>query len=324
MVISGKSVSRLVSRICFGNNGRNGRNSDAPAMLNMLPKLALVAMKTYFSVFANVVRPSRTPCTRTPRSFSSRTMSAASLATSTALSTEMPTSAACSAEASLMPSAHVADDVAGLLEREDDALFLVGLDFGEDVHVDHLVEQRAVAQLAQVRPGEDFCARQAHLLTDAGRDQAIVSGDDLQRNAQAFQAGDGLDDIGLGRIEKDQESQKRHAGFVGFADQRCGPHVLACDAERAKALAAELLEVLLDLFPHRGDIDDGSRSGFRRRTDGEHILQRALWSPSDGYRHGQPGCSIACAENHRESRRPCCSRTGRTGDGRGWLHRWGW
>ena len=33
MVISGTSVSRLVSRIC------------CPAMLNMLPKLALVAMK---------------------------------------------------------------------------------------------------------------------------------------------------------------------------------------------------------------------------------------------------------------------------------------
>ena len=104
MVISGKSVSRLVSRICLGSSGRNGRNSDAPAMLNMLPKLALVAMNTYFSVLAKVIRPSRTPCASTPRSFSSSTMSAASLATSTALSTEMPTSAACSAEASLMPS----------------------------------------------------------------------------------------------------------------------------------------------------------------------------------------------------------------------------
>ena len=30
-------------------------------MLNMLPKLALVAMKTYFSVLAKVMRPSCTP-----------------------------------------------------------------------------------------------------------------------------------------------------------------------------------------------------------------------------------------------------------------------
>jgi hypothetical protein len=35
MVISGKSVMRLVSRICLGSNGRNGRTRDTPAMLNM-------------------------------------------------------------------------------------------------------------------------------------------------------------------------------------------------------------------------------------------------------------------------------------------------
>src|SRR5476649_1249327 len=58
MVISGKSVIRLVSRIWAGNNGRYGRKSDAAAMLNMLPKLALVAMKTYLSVLANVIRRS--------------------------------------------------------------------------------------------------------------------------------------------------------------------------------------------------------------------------------------------------------------------------
>jgi len=73
-------------------------------MLNMFPKFALVAMNTYFSVLAKVFLPARIPSTRTPRSFSSKTISAASLATSMALSTEMPTSAAWSAEASLMPS----------------------------------------------------------------------------------------------------------------------------------------------------------------------------------------------------------------------------
>ncbi|OPZ76353.1 MAG: hypothetical protein BWY79_01660 [Actinobacteria bacterium ADurb.Bin444] len=73
-------------------------------MLNMLPKLALVAMKTYLRVLEKVRRPSLTPRPSTARSFSSRTKSAASLATSAAVSTEMPTSAACRAEASLMPS----------------------------------------------------------------------------------------------------------------------------------------------------------------------------------------------------------------------------
>ena len=94
MVISGKSVIRLVSNICLGNNGRKGINSDTPAMLNMFPKFALVAIKTYLSVLANVVRPSLTPSMSTPRSFSSNTISAASFATSAAVSTEIPTSAA--------------------------------------------------------------------------------------------------------------------------------------------------------------------------------------------------------------------------------------
>lgn len=73
-------------------------------MLNMLPKFALVAMNTYLSVLANVMRPSRTPSASTLRSGASSTMSAASLATSTAVLTEMPTSAECRAEASLIPS----------------------------------------------------------------------------------------------------------------------------------------------------------------------------------------------------------------------------
>ena len=73
-------------------------------MLNIFPKFALVAIKTYLSVLAKVVRPSLTPSISTPRSFSSNTISAASLATSAAVSTEIPTSAAWSAEASLIPS----------------------------------------------------------------------------------------------------------------------------------------------------------------------------------------------------------------------------
>ena len=57
----GRTARSLLTRICGASSGRNGRNSDAPAIENMLPKLALVAMKTYLRVFANVVRPPSTP-----------------------------------------------------------------------------------------------------------------------------------------------------------------------------------------------------------------------------------------------------------------------
>lgn len=51
-------------------------------------------MSTYLMVLAKMRQPPATPVASTPRSFSSSTTSAASLATSVALSTEIPTSAA--------------------------------------------------------------------------------------------------------------------------------------------------------------------------------------------------------------------------------------
>ena len=73
-------------------------------MLSMLPKFELVPIRMYLSVFANVRRPSITPWWIAARLGSSRMMSAAERATSVALSTLMPTSAAWSAGASLIPS----------------------------------------------------------------------------------------------------------------------------------------------------------------------------------------------------------------------------
>ena len=73
-------------------------------MLSMLPKLELVPMRMYLRVLAKVRRPSVTPWLIAARLGSRRMMSAAERATSVALSTLMPTSATCSAGASLMPS----------------------------------------------------------------------------------------------------------------------------------------------------------------------------------------------------------------------------
>ena len=98
------SYSRLFSRIWDGSMGRNVRKIDAPAALNMFPKLLDVPISTYLMVLAKIWRPPITPSASTSRSFSSSSTSAASLATSVAESTEIPTSAACSAIASLTPS----------------------------------------------------------------------------------------------------------------------------------------------------------------------------------------------------------------------------
>jgi hypothetical protein len=51
--------------------------------------------------------------------------------------------------------------------------------------------------------------------------------------------------LGFGRIEQDEESHKRHAGFVGFAHLRSGPHVLAAPRRACESPSAELLQELL-------------------------------------------------------------------------------
>jgi hypothetical protein len=59
--------------------------------------------------------------------------------------------------------AQVADDVARLPERNDDALLLIRLDLGEDVDVGHLIQQGAIGQLVKFGAGEDSRARKADL-----------------------------------------------------------------------------------------------------------------------------------------------------------------
>jgi hypothetical protein len=85
-------------------SGRNGSSGVATAMLTMFPKFALVVIEMYLIVLAKIRHPSSTPVRRTSRSRFNKMMSALSRATSTASETEIPTSAACRAGASLMPS----------------------------------------------------------------------------------------------------------------------------------------------------------------------------------------------------------------------------
>ena len=79
-------------------------NALATRTENTLPKLELAVMHRYFMMLPKVSRPLSTPSSSTIRLFSSKMMSADSLAMSVPLSTEIPTSASRRAAASLMPS----------------------------------------------------------------------------------------------------------------------------------------------------------------------------------------------------------------------------
>ncbi len=70
----------------------------------MLPKFELVPIITYFIVLPKVFRPSKTPSLSTVKLLRKSMMSADSFATSTALSTDIPTSDILREDASLIPS----------------------------------------------------------------------------------------------------------------------------------------------------------------------------------------------------------------------------
>ena len=52
--------------------------------------------------------------------------------------------------------AHIADHMPTLLERQDDTLFLVGVDFGEDSRLFDHMPQGFVAQIVYLGAGQDL------------------------------------------------------------------------------------------------------------------------------------------------------------------------
>ncbi len=112
----------------------------------------------------------------------------------------MPTSAACSAGASLMPSPMIADDVAGLAQREDDALLLVRVDFGEHARVGRAGRQRLVADGCELGAGEDRRAARPTFRATRSATSDVVSGDDLERDAQTARAASVRGDVRLQRV----------------------------------------------------------------------------------------------------------------------------
>ena len=101
-------------------------------MLNMLPKFELVPMSRYFITLPKARRPSRMPAVQHARPRSSRMMSAASRATSTARRHRDADVGRVQRRRVVDAVAEEADDVAAALEREDDAVLLRRRDARED------------------------------------------------------------------------------------------------------------------------------------------------------------------------------------------------
>ena len=148
----------------------------------MLPKLALVAMNTYFSVLAKVRRPSSHAVDQHPQVLLQQHDVRRLLGHVHGAVHRDAHVGGVQRRGVVDAVAHVADHVARLPQREDDALLLVRLDLGEDVRVVSPGPDSASSLMcADLRAGEDRRVRRPDLAADVSRDQPVVAGDDLER-----------------------------------------------------------------------------------------------------------------------------------------------
>src|SRR6185312_6905061 len=113
----------------------------------MLPKFELDPINTYLETLWTAPRPAITASHTTARSCSRRIRSAAARATSAAPSTEIPTSAACRAGASLMPSPKKPTTPPPSFQGEKNSMLLLRIDAAEQIDVRQSSDQRFVGEI---------------------------------------------------------------------------------------------------------------------------------------------------------------------------------
>ena len=146
------SDRKLLSRICPASSGRNGRNSDATAMLTMLPRLALVVVRTYLSVLANVRRPSSMPAPDDVQvALQQHEVRGLARDVHRLLDREARVGRV-HRRRIVHAVAEEADDVPIFLSDEDDALLLVRVDLDEQIRALRVAPQRLVVQSSSSAP----------------------------------------------------------------------------------------------------------------------------------------------------------------------------
>ena len=161
--------------------------ADATSTENTLPKFELAVILMYLSMLAKVRRPSSTPSSSTIRLFSSRMISAASLAISTAVSTEMPMSAVRSAGASLMPSPMKPTTWPLPFKNRTMRSLCDGRQSGEHVVRFHCLGQCRVIHALDIVAQQHALLLEPHFAANLGRDQFVVAGQHLHRHAMLGQ-----------------------------------------------------------------------------------------------------------------------------------------
>jgi len=166
------------------------------------------------------------------------------LATSVAVSTEIPTSAPCSASASFDTVAEEADRTAGATQRDDQPRLLLRRDPGEDGVVLRRIVERIVVEGLHLGAGDRAFGCQTQVGADFFGNLRIIASSDLDLNAQGGQLCQRIARGGFGLVgehQKPVEPQARLVARVDGGQPRCRPtghrhHTSAVGEERRQRL----------------------------------------------------------------------------------------
>src|SRR5271165_5259508 len=193
--------------------GRKGRKSEAPAMLNMLPKFELVPISKYFMTLPKALRPSMMPSCRTRRPGSTRITSAASRATSAAGYGDT--------DIGRIQRWRVVDAVthephrmAVVFEGEENAVFLYRRNAREDVRLLDVVRQRRIRHPVQIFARNHLAGIDAYLCADVAGHAIVVTGDDLDFDPILLQGSQNLRSVRQRRIRKAKKTRQDQIALV--------------------------------------------------------------------------------------------------------------
>src|ERR1700674_3714215 len=97
---------------------------------------------------------------------------------------------------------HIPDDVPGLLQRENDARFLVWLHFGKDLRVCGALHQSHITDLTKLRPRDDLRVHKSCLPAHICGHEGVVTGNKFKRDAEISKTLECLDDVRAKRVKE--------------------------------------------------------------------------------------------------------------------------
>ena len=172
--------------------------------------------------------------------------------------------------------AHVADGATGSLQRPDDALFLLRVDLHEQVGSPDSIPECLVLQSGDLFAGDHRLRVEPDAAGHVCRDVAVVTGDDLDSNAQLGQVFDRVPGVWPRRVEEEQKAPQAHLRLVAanvLFSRRDTPR---CERQHPKTLRAPRAEI--GVQPFASGVVHGDLAAFlvERGTDSEHLREGAL------------------------------------------------